>query len=445
MSGNPFEEEPTLIRPEPGGVSRTSAFIPRPAEPPPVRSRGFSGGPVELPATGASPLLAAVAPLLHLLARLAVADMPPDTAALRQSIVAALERFREKALALGFREAVVTKSHYVLCASLDDVVMNAPWSARSRWKDNSLVAEYHRNVSAGEGFFEELDRLRRNPVESLPLLELMYYCLSLGFMGRYRPSLDPNGGAMHETLRRELFDILRRFTPRAETELAPRWRGEDAPYRPSRAVLPAWAVAAGVVVCLLLLFIALSGVLTRSSNAVLLAANGTVPPMPALQRAASPRPLPAAPAYQPSAAAAQIHQFLEREIAEGLVTVDESPTMTRVRIQGSGMFNSGVATVNPKFVPLLQRIGAALNSEPGRVRLTGHSDNQPVQTIRFHSNLELSAARAEAARAIIAAVMQQPGRLMAEGRADLENLLPNDTPAGRAANRRIEVLLQRQD
>lgn len=397
-----------------------------------------------MPSTGASPLLTAAAPLLQLLGRLNSLNAPPDDV-FRDSVVKALQRFRDTARDAGFDENTIRTAHYALCASLDDVIMNSQWSTASRWKENSLVAEYHRNVSAGEGFFRQLEDLQRNPTEHLPLLELMYYCLSLGFVGRYRPSLDVRGAGRHESLRDELYETLRRLQPRGETELSPHWRGEDAPYRPSRAILPAWAIAAGVAACLVGVFLFLSGLLEHQADAVLTAAASAGPPMPTIQRAVAPRPPPPPPENLRSAAAVQIHKFLDREIAEGLVSVNETATITRVRIRASGMYPSGIATIQPGFVPLLQRIGEALNSEPGRVHVIGHTDNQPIRTARFRSNFELSSARADAARAVIATTMREPGRVVSEGRADLEPLLANDTPAGREANRRVEVILQRQD
>jgi type VI secretion system protein ImpK len=128
-----------------------------------------------------------------------------------------------------------------------------------------------------------------------------------------------------------------------------------------------------------------------------------------------------------------------------LVTVTESATVTRVRIRASGMFQSGSATLEPGFLSLLSRIGEALNTEPGKVKAIGHTDNQPIKTVRFPSNYQLSVARAEAARDVVAKQMKEPQRISAEGRADFDPISPNDTAEGREANRRIEIVLQRQE
>jgi type VI secretion system protein ImpK len=73
----------------------------------------------------------------------------------------------------------------------------------------------------------------------------------------------------------------------------------------------------------------------------------------------------------------------------------------------------------------------------------GHSDNIPIRTVRFPSNFQLSAERAESARVVLAQGAGQPERFKSVGRAATEPLAPNSTPAGREANRRIEIVLTR--
>ena len=75
--------------------------------------------------------------------------------------------------------------------------------------------------------------------------------------------------------------------------------------------------------------------------------------------------------------------------------------------------------------------------------MLGHSDNQPIRTLRFPSNFQLSAARAESAMNILVAVAGQGERFTSAGRADTEPLAPNSTKEGRELNRRIDVVLTR--
>ena len=105
-------------------------------------------------------------------------------------------------------------AHYALCASLDDVVLNTPWGSTGAWAARSLVSTFHEEVRGGEGFFDVLGQLRQNPGAFLPVLELMYLCLSLGFRGQYR--LSPRGPGELDRLREDLYAIIARQRQAAE-------------------------------------------------------------------------------------------------------------------------------------------------------------------------------------------------------------------------------------
>ncbi|MGZ8266821.1 MAG: OmpA family protein, partial [Burkholderiales bacterium] len=97
--------------------------------------------------------------------------------------------------------------------------------------------------------------------------------------------------------------------------------------------------------------------------------------------------------------------------------------------------------ISNAYEPLLVRIGDELNRVPGAVRITGHTDNQPIRSVRFPSNWHLSQERARSVAHMVGARLSEPGRVNAEGRADSEPIAPNDSPANRARNRRVEITL----
>ncbi|MGB0128800.1 MAG: OmpA family protein, partial [Rhodocyclaceae bacterium] len=99
---------------------------------------------------------------------------------------------------------------------------------------------------------------------------------------------------------------------------------------------------------------------------------------------------------------------------------------------------------DPRHAPLIQRIGDALNQFPGRVLVTGHTDNQPLalsRRVRFPTNWDLSQARAEAVSALLNGRLTETARIRAEGRGESEPKVANDSPQHRAKNRRVEVTL----
>ena len=462
MSDNPFqnpEDDRTVVfRPVPGGRPTPARSEPPPAydapryAPPPQPSAepSPSGEPIGRLATGYPPLVEAAMPLLALLGRLRNTYNPPDPGDLRQRTIQAIRDFetagREKNIA---RETMHT-ARYALCASIDDIVLHTQWGRASPWVQASLVSSFHQEVVSGENFFRQLDALKREPARNLPLLELMYLCLSLGYQGQYR--VRPYTPAQLELVREDLYQTIVRQRAAYEQGLSPHWLGVAAPYRPARAVVPVWVMAAVSVATVALCWFILSTRLNAASDQVFAQASSTPPQrMPRLDRPPPP-PIPAPaplrvapPPVVESLVVKSLHRFLQREIDAKLVVVSETPQAIEVRVFNRGMFDLGSATVRPDFLPLLQRIGDALNEEPGAVLITGHTDNLPIHTAAFPSNFQLSLARAKAASAVVLRQLRDPQRLLVEGRADGQPIASNATPDGQAQNRRIDVILQRRN
>ena len=135
--------------------------------------------------------------------------------------------------------------------------------------------------------------------------------------------------------------------------------------------------------------------------------------------------------------------FLEEEIRQGLVTVDEDrPDYILVRVPGENLFASGQETVSSQYVPIINRIGEELTRTRGRIKVTGHTDSVPMrepgpfEVRRFPSNRSLSQARAEEVVKILAAHVDAT-RLSAIGMAD-EAPLPG-TSGAEPENRRVEI------
>ncbi|MBI2731817.1 MAG: OmpA family protein, partial [Aquabacterium sp.] len=89
----------------------------------------------------------------------------------------------------------------------------------------------------------------------------------------------------------------------------------------------------------------------------------------------------------------------------------------------------------------MKRIAQALVNVQGNILITGHTDNQPIRSMRFPSNWHLSQERADTVRDLLQANGVAKERIRAEGRADGEPVVDNTTPANRALNRRVEVIL----
>jgi type VI secretion system protein ImpK len=453
MSDNPFNEpeddDRTVVR-APGATPppppmRAATAAAAPLQPVAVRLPGEAEA---LPRVGLSPMAAAAAPLLDLLARLGAgpaAAQVQNPEELRERAIRALRAFEADCRALEIPIDQLRAAHYALCAAIDDVALATPWGPGSSWGTQSLVATFHKEVRAGERFFDLLSGMQKEPGRYLNALEVCYLCLALGFQGRYR--LAPRGHAELDRIREGLYQLLVQLRGGWERELSPRWRGVNAPHRGPRRGVPSWVAGALALAALAFGYVWISDQVNAAGDEAL-GQLAELPPSgpPAIDRTAPPvppAPPPPPPAPPPPDIIQQVRVFLEAEIREGLVTVEGDAGRMLIRLRNRGMFASGSATVEPRFVGILSRIGAALKDEPGRVVVLGHSDNQPIRTVRFPSNHHLSAARAEAAKEILLSHTGQPARYTVIGRADTEPLASNATAEGREENRRIEIVLMR--
>ena len=112
------------------------------------------------------------------------------------------------------------------------------------------------------------------------------------------------------------------------------------------------------------------------------------------------------------------------------------------RIANELLFLSGDATIAAAGLPVLESLVDVLNRIPYPVAIEGHTDNVPIQTERFPSNWELSTARAASIVRVLIAGGVDPERLRAVGYADTRPVSSNDSPQGRALNRRVDVILE---
>ena len=98
--------------------------------------------------------------------------------------------------------------------------------------------------------------------------------------------------------------------------------------------------------------------------------------------------------------------------------------------------------VRQKAEGALKKISEAFASVKDRmIRVEGHTDNIPIRSARFPSNWELSSARAIAVVRYFQDLGMDPKNLGAAGYGEFQPVSPNDTPEGRAENRRIEISL----
>lgn len=385
----------------------------------------------DLPAFASlNPLVQIAAPLLSTAPRLRAMARHSNPAALRASLVDAINRFEATARAQGLPNDQVVAGRYVLCTLLDESASSTPWGSSGAWSSQSLLVQFHNEAWGGEKVFQLLTRLMQTPVQQRNLLELVYVALSLGFEGRYRV-LD-NGRAQLDAVRERLAQVLREGAGPVDSSLSTQWRGVAAAAPRLRDGVALWVVAAGAALLLMLVFVGLRLTLNAQTDATFAALQAMDVPKAAKLAAVVVAP--------PVAAAPRLAQLLKTDIDAGAVQVQDLADRSIVTLRGDGLFEPGSADVAERAVALFGRVAQALNQVPGSVLVSGHTDNQPIRSLRFPSNWHLSKERAESVRKMLVASVK-PERLQAEGRADTEPVADNRSPEGRSQNRRVVVTL----
>ena len=126
------------------------------------------------------------------------------------------------------------------------------------------------------------------------------------------------------------------------------------------------------------------------------------------------------------------------------VTANSSSRGLNIRMTDDALFASGSATVRPEVMEFLDLVAGLVKELPNLISIEGHSDSLPIRTKDFPSNWELSASRASAlVRYFTEKHGMDPGRFSATSFAGFRPLQSNSTAKGRAANRRVEIIILR--
>jgi len=146
------------------------------------------------------------------------------------------------------------------------------------------------------------------------------------------------------------------------------------------------------------------------------------------------------------AEAEKIEERLKDDIGKGLVSVETQGLKIIIRINEKGSFGSGTAILKSGFKPVMNRITESVIAAKGKVLIAGHTDDIPIATDWYRSNWELSAGRSvSVAEFMLKNKKLDQKRIIIEGHADSQPLVPNTSNANRAKNRRVEVILVQDD
>jgi type VI secretion system protein ImpK len=401
----------------------------------------------ELVAPNENPILRSAGPLLLLLGRLRVALARASLPSLMEQVAQAIQFFERDIRSAGLPEAQANSAKFIICATADDIVQNIPTEDRHVWTQYSMLARFFGQRLGGVGFFDELTRLKQDPVVNYDLLELQHTCMALGFHGIHRTSA--GGVATLQQIQRDLYETLRRVRPKVYRDLSPRWQGQQLASRASRLRVPWWGVLGLVGLLLFGIYFVLLYWLTGSvdpaaAQMVALHDTGKL----AITRIPSPAPPPPPPPEPDKITQLQrICAALGPEVANNKASAEQTANQITVRVGDVILFDSGSATVLDAFKPIAARVAQTLDKEEGFIKIIGHTDNQPISrsNVRFPDNYHLSIERAKGVAALFRPYLANPDRLQTDGKGETAPIADNKTPEGRAKNRRVEILIPRTD
>lgn len=138
----------------------------------------------------------------------------------------------------------------------------------------------------------------------------------------------------------------------------------------------------------------------------------------------------------------RLNKDLEVEIKKGKLEIHLEPRGLVISLKESAFFPSGGDSLDASTMPTMKTLAELIASLPNPIQLEGHTDSVPIHNGRFKSNWELSCARGIAVLSTLNTTFHLPiERFSVVGRADTSPVDTNDTPQGRARNRRVDVVI----
>ncbi|WP_353552690.1 type VI secretion system protein TssL, long form [Paraburkholderia terrae] len=400
--------------PKPDQTAELLASVPA-GESPSVRLRTIEGA--------RNPLLEAARPLLR-----ALADVPNDLDSKTIDQLHVLLKQEMRVFQRLCEQARIRRDHmigarYCLSTALDESAGQTAWGRREtgvEWIRKGLATEFHEDRQGGDKIYLLIGRLMSEPQEHLNLLEVIYRILSLGFMGRYRHEAD--GGRKHDAVRQRLYNEIQTQRGVVPIALSPCVQSDVRGQRMSFYDFPVWITFAVLGLILLGLFGWFKYHLLDHGAAVekqiVDVGHMTPPPAPRLPH---------------------LKELLKSEIAAGTVSVDEDTRHSSVTFRGDAMFPPGGVNVNASMGPLIGKIANEIGKVPGKVMVTGYTDDSPIKSRQFASNDALSEERATQVMQMLQAAGVAAARLEAIGKGEATPIGDNKTAQGRAQNRRVEI------
>lgn len=194
-------------------------------------------------------LITFAGPILDLVLRVRAGIVSPSRE-LRPKVEAMFDDFERRAERYRFNHKIVSVSKFGLAAFVDETVLTADFPLKNEWEKNPLQLKYFGEQLAGNKFFEKLDSMLPQIEVTQDAVEIYYYCMLLGFKGRYAIYEQEKLLAIMQNTANQLVKVGK-IKP---VDLSPNWAANDQPKPPEKRGMPVWAKI-GALACLGLAFI----------------------------------------------------------------------------------------------------------------------------------------------------------------------------------------------
>lgn len=370
-------------------------------------------------------LVEAATPLFSRVSQMRYFQSTLSTSELLQKLQKEVEIFEEVAEEKGFRYETITAARYCLCTLLDESAAKNGW-ANQEWSAHSLLVTFHNETWGGEQFFQLLDRIKSEPYKNINLIELMYYCLVLGYMGKYQ--VLNNGKLTIEQLKKDLEKIIKQYRNHSINDILIQDDGNKTALANERRKVPLWVVLVGALAATLMLYAFFNLNLGQQTSAI----NSRINALKIKQTMSQ-------PIETSNEKVTLLAPLLKNEIDNNLIQVTETPRKTVITILGDELFTSGSDTIRDRYFPVLATVSQVINNVEGQVIVSGFTDDQPISNFTYPSNWHLSQGRADAVKGILLNYITDETRVRSEGKGEENPVVPNDSSINRGKNRRVEI------
>jgi len=148
-----------------------------------------------------------------------------------------LDDFEKRAERYKFNHKIVQVSKFAMASFVDEAVLTNNFPLRDQWERNPLQLEYFGEQLAGNKFFDKLQSMLKQVEVTQDAVEIYYFCMLLGFKGRYGVYEQEKLLAIMQTTANALVKVGK-IKP---VELSPHWLANDQPKPPEKRGMPVWA------------------------------------------------------------------------------------------------------------------------------------------------------------------------------------------------------------